>query len=238
MDQCIWPIRFDAEDIALKQCGVIPDPLKLEEDLSLGASSDQPNDYHLLVGRDITLAHYSSSVTPQISRLTNLPEGKIMGNDVLRGVGRYIGSQMINQGIIRPEAYEVIKTCMENDIRVVILTATPFDIAQGVMEAVEVELELPRSFHVLGRELSFDEVGRAKEELFTFGPAKREIVEESKRRGAIAYVGVGDKARKGDSDEFVFECKLQGVIDNNSSEKGDNGWRDLLLNLQQELKKE
>ena len=220
-------IAFFDMDQTLTQKGVDVE----YEAYKLGLVPGFTDELDLVDDRFEILRRFTPRVTWELSAHTYFPEGVTTSPEVVRALGRSLGRHLLQEGAFRPEALEVLQLCGQQGLRSVVLTATPDDIALGIMQ--EVSQKLSVQIYVLGRELEYDDRGRVTPALFMYGKPKKEVVRASKQKGAIAYLGAGDKAYIGGSDEFVFECQNQIELDNKDPEQCSKQWQNALTILRQ-----
>lgn len=227
-DQTITKKGIDTEDLALG-AGIWPPENRgqNEESLlpSLAIDTQAVGAPALEALRD-SLSKYTPYVTEELSAITGIPVGTVMSSDVLKSVGRHVGRKLIEKNLLRENAIDVIKTLQEENVRVVVLTATPVEIAEGVYEELGSKYNL-LPITILGTELAFDSQGHAEVELHMFGPPKLSVVEAAKGKGGIALFGIGDKPLT--SDAFMWQCENPIPInDKEYGEFGNKAWRNLV----------
>ncbi len=213
MDQTLTQAGVDTEDRAYK----------------LGLVPSYTEELDLVDDRFEILRRFTPRVTPELSAHTLFPEGITTNAEVVRGLGRSLGGHLLEEGAFRPEALDVLQACAQKDMRLVVLTATPDDIAIGIMDSVSQHLGV--HIYVLGRELEYDNQGKVTPALFMYGKPKKEVVLASKALGADASLGAGDKAYVEGSDEFVLHCEIQVALDNRSPEECYQKWQNVLRML-------
>jgi len=187
----------------------------------LSALIQKGGDAYLVEGRPINLQHYPQLVTPELADYTGEEVGTVMHPIVVQKLGRTVGKHIVANGLYRPVAMDILRECEKRGIRIVFITATPVDLAQGIFDSVKDALQLPDAT-VLGTEDKYDANGSATQSLFVIGQTKTDIGRASKERGAIALVGAGDKYLT--TDAFVFDCGIKGMINNKSPRQGDEDW--------------
>lgn len=229
MDQSIFAAGIDSEELAFMQFGLIPEQDRQSWNTEIAMLMEKGAGDYLVDGRKINLRHYPTHVTQELEAHTGIPAGTIMSQDVVRALGTTIGEHIVTNNLYRENAIKLLQACEERDIHVVILTATPVDLAEGAMETLSQahNLTLPT---VIGTEDVYNQDGTVNESLFIYGPTKTALVEKVKKRGGIAAIGIGDKFTT--SDAFIHECKVKGHIDNKSEQKGEEGWAHALERTQ------
>lgn len=227
-DQTITKKGIDSEDLALA-LGIWPPEKRAQsgsESLPSTAIDTQAVGAPALEALRQTLRDYTTEVTEELSDITGIPQGTVMNSDVLKRVGRYVGKELIEKNLLRENAMDIIKAFQKENIRVVILTATPVEIVEGVYEELNNKYKFSSPITILGTELAFDPQGQPSVALHMFGPPKINVVERSKERGGFALFGIGDKPLT--SDAFMWECENPIPInDKEYGEFGEKQWNTL-----------
>lgn len=227
-DQTITKKGIDSEDLALA-AGIWPPEKRVQsgsESLPSQAIDTQAVGAPALEALRQTLQNYTPYVTEELSTITGIPEGTAMNCDVLKKVGNHVGRKIIKENLLRENAMDVLGALMANNIRPIILTATPVDIVEGVYQELNNKYKFASPVTIIGTEIAFDPKGQPSVALHLFGPPKLKIVNACKEKGGIALFGVGDKPAT--SDEFIWQCENPVPInDKEYGEFGERQWKAL-----------
>jgi phosphoserine phosphatase len=229
MDQTLWQAGVDAEDLAFQRFGLIDSARFSDWKQKILDAESLGSDQHLVSSRSLNLAYYPRIITSELARHTGMFEGNMMNPDVLRELGKPIGRHIVEQLLYRPVAMDVLRECAQQQIDIVILTATPIELAEGVLEAASTQLDLPE-MTVIGTEDNYYE-GTVTEIMRMMGQNKTEVVRAAKHRGGKAIIGAGDKFLT--SDAFIHECRIKGHIDTASPDGGDIEWQRVYESLRE-----
>lgn len=210
LDGTVTKPTFDVEDYAVRTY-LIPRQRLHGWAESVGWKGEGDFDY-IYQNRHLTRAAYAP-LTPEL----------------LYEAGKKTGIYAVEHGFLSPGAVEVITLCMKKSIRVVVLTASPRDLAKGLIDYLRASLHLPYEITVLGSEYEYAPDGSVTELTWMRGPNKTHVVATVKSKGVRVVLGAGDSPSY--SDAFISICEIPVQVDQKDETEVMKAWHNAVDTL-------